>query len=79
MGKNEWISVKDRLPELPFDGWNSRVVICCEKDGHVSPMYYERVAVRGKSITRWRYIWNRIYDRGAITHWMPLPEPPEVK
>lgn len=50
---NEWISVKDRLPEggtvLATDG---RVVITAPSS----------------SVTA---------DGPAITHWMPLPEPPK--
>lgn len=73
----EWISVKDRLPELPDRKWCRRVVICCDVNGHVSPMYWARGIVRGELVERWEYIWYRVYDVGGITHWMPLPEPPE--
>lgn len=76
---SQWISVKDKLPELPDSKWCSRVVICCDVNGHVAPMHWERGIVRGKLVERWKYIWNRIYDGEGITHWMPLPEPPETE
>lgn len=66
----EWISVKDRLPEDSNDGFADAVLVT---DGFVQHMAY---FVGGE----WRFaesgeikepIWYR------ITHWMPLPEPPE--
>lgn len=71
-----WVSVKDKLPELPERDWCSKMVISCDKNGHVAPMTWERAQVRGKTIDRWKYHWDKIYDGAGITHWMPLPEPP---
>lgn len=76
-GKPAWIRVKDRLPELPDFDHCDRMVITCDWKGHVAPMYWERRTIRGKSIERWRYHFDRIYDGFGITHWMPLPEPPK--
>ena len=73
---NEWVSVEERLPELPEKDWCSKMVISCDKNGHVAPMIWERAQVRGKMIERWKYHWDRIYDGAGITHWMPLPAPP---
>ena len=58
---NEWISVKDRLPEmgqevLMFNG------------------YGMHVAYHDKAEKEWRWNILRFY---AVTHWMPLPEPPK--
>ena len=78
LGKESgWISVKDRLPELPDFDHCDRMVITCDWKGHVAPMYWERRTIRGKSIERWRYHFDRVYDCFGITHWMPLPEPPK--
>ena len=74
---NEWVSVEERLPELPDASWCSRSVIVCDNDSNVAPLLWARAQVRGKTVERWRYHWGRIYDGPEITHWMPLPEPPE--
>ena len=65
---NEWVSVEERLPELPEKDWCSKMVISCDKNGHVAPMIWERAQVRGKMIERWKYHWDRIYDGAGITH-----------
>ena len=66
----EWISVKDRLPEYSNDGFADAVLVT---DGFVQHMAY---FVGGE----WRFaesgeikepMWYR------ITHWMPLPQPPK--
>lgn len=66
----EWISVKDRLPEDSNDGFADAVLVT---DGFVQHMAY---FVGGE----WRFaesgeikepMWYR------ITHWMPLPTPPK--
>ena len=76
---NEWISVEDRLPELPDRKWCEVMVITAQKgDNKSRVMIYERAVVRGKQVERWKYHWDRIAD---ITpdFWMPLPEPPESR
>lgn len=57
--RNEWISVKDRLPE------KDEYVLCfCNiGDGFQAIFHY------GK---------ERKFNGTAVTHWMPLPKPPEV-
>lgn len=73
---SEWISVKDRLPELPGTSWASKMVIACKESRWVAPMIYERAIVRGKPVERWKNYWDCIaYEK--VTHWMPLPEPPK--
>ena len=66
----EWISVKDKLPEYSNDGFADAVLVT---DGFVQHMAY---FVGGE----WRFaesgeikepMWYR------ITHWMPLPETPK--
>ena len=71
----EWISVKDKHPE---DG---RYVLVCGSNGTVQNATYflEERMIAGK------YFWfcshedseSEPLDYCAITHWMPLPEPPE--
>ena len=59
-----WISIKDRLPEEDSRGI-SKVVIAYYADGRVRDHYTHKG------------VWWQ--PRGEITHWMPLPEPPNVK
>ena len=56
-----WISVKDRLPEE--DGLYT--VYC--KDGSMAHAWFE---------DKW-FIDHCECGAGYVTHWMPLPEPPE--
>ena len=63
----EWISVKNRLPE------NDQVVLCFMKDKAFGTF----------RVFQWNYIdwqWNdgnEWFDEKDVTHWMPLPQPPE--
>lgn len=59
--KNEWISVKERLPEI-----DDEVIIYV--DGITDCAFYigRNIFERG----------NRIRETD-VTHWMPIPEPPQ--
>ena len=62
----EWISVKDRLPEA----WK-QVLIYSRHDFCESAVY---IGVPGK----WRVTWNHeMLEADSVTHWMPLPQPPK--
>lgn len=59
---NEWVRVEERLPEE-----KQRVIVRCERVG---------------TSVGW-ILWGRWMTdigpyAGDVTHWMPLPEPPEV-
>ena len=74
---NEWVSVEERLPELPDRDWCSIMVITAQKNNPKSrPMIYERAVVRGKRVERWKYYWDRIADE-LPDYWRPLPAPPD--
>ena len=62
--KMEWISVKDRLPELANDYDVVHVLIYLD-DGFITGADYEKDGFE---------LWA---DSGEVTHWMPLPEPPK--
>ena len=62
----EWISVKDRLPEQ-----GQQVLIYSRYDFCEVALY---IGIPGK----WRVTWNHdMLDADSVTHWMPLPQPPK--
>jgi len=65
---SEWIPVTERLPE----SINEYVLCCGEKGGQFVGWIAEGMIESGKA---------RAFQHGGrgrnITHWMPLPEPPE--
>lgn len=68
----EWISVKERLPDK-----NDRVIACVIFYGE--PVVWDGVRWNGKE---WQTETEAVYDYWTsimhpVTHWMPLPEPPE--
>ena len=74
--KDEWISVKDRLPEE-----NELVIVMSVVTGEYG---IGRIEPIGSGYYQWAvgekdgviYLHGHSFNR--ITHWMPLPEPPEV-
>ena len=68
---NEWISIKDRLPEP--ETW---VMVYIEYPSPVLEM--ERGIQKMSSIKKMFYDGKSFYcDFGNITYWQPLPEPPK--
>jgi hypothetical protein len=57
----EWISVKDRLPEK--DG----IYLTCNKKKEYEFHFFQT----GKRM------WPAVWAEDGVTHWMPLPEPPK--
>ena len=61
-----WIPVTEKLPEDWVD-----VLVLSELDFCETAVY---IGIPGK----WRVTWNHdMLEKNSITHWMPLPEPPE--
>ena len=58
---NEWVSVEERLPEE-----KQRVIVRCE-----------RVGTSVGWILWGRWMTDIGPDAGEVTHWMPLPAPPD--
>ncbi len=76
---NDWISGKDRLPELPNEKYCWVCVLGYRKTSkRCIPMFYECTVVRGKSVERWKDMWDRITSE-TPDFWMPLPEPPKER
>ena len=71
-----WISVKDRLPEA--DGPYIVMTLRSWEDAPFRVMIMELTTERGRSgkIRRWK--WGHRVSMWRVTHWMELPEPPEV-
>ena len=59
-----WISVEERLPEPDTDVLTRRSI------GTMDVEVYHEDEVS--------WTWDG-YSKGFVTHWMPLPEPPEVE
>lgn len=59
--RSQWISVKDKLPQ------KFEPVIVCREEGKVEQGY--------KDVGDWWKVYGTRTKR--VTHWMPLPEPPE--
>ena len=74
---NEWISVKDRLPE---EDDNYIVTACDEGCSAGEGIWYSTVVVLAeyyKGSWTW-YDGGREYSlEGIVTHWMPMPQPPK--
>lgn len=63
-----WISVKDRLPELRYGNRSDCVLICYENGSVSIGIYYADID------------WADLTDDDmwrSVTHWMPLPKPPK--
>ena len=69
--KQEWISVKDRLPKS-----NQEVLVY--RGGHIGDLMNVYIYV-GNDKWEDEYGYWSVTDDEGITHWMPLPEPPTEK
>lgn len=79
--KPRWIPVTERLPEL-----NQEVLVYAvgKIDGFIGSSVFalsERFLFKffpsSKGTEEWRSPWQYFMEDYEITHWMPLPEPPE--
>ena len=68
---SEWISVEERLPEeKPY---RLEFLIGCKSNGVVHEILYNSKTQKFVSIDKGNF------ELKNVTHWMPLPEPPEEK
>lgn len=70
--KMNWISVKERLPKV-----NKDVLL-------FSPFYLDYKYFIGKLLKDGAFVCEEaerdiFFGKEKVTHWMPLPEPPEVE
>jgi len=67
---NEWISVEDRLPEK-----GEHVFCYCREDYEQRGYHVKTTHWDGEGDT---HEFKSVYERYiSVTHWMPLPKPPE--
>jgi hypothetical protein len=66
---SDWISVKDRMPEKSGD-----YLVFVE--GMIENMMYSK---RHSAWNATDLICDKKHEITTVTHWMPLPEPPETK
>lgn len=67
--KPQWIPVTERLPDMHVE------VLVCTEDYGKTELGFATVAVFDG--TAWLEAWERKTYLTAVTHWMPLPEPPK--
>ena len=79
---NNWISVKERLPEDNVV-WGSKIGVFNHYrsylvfNGESVRIGHYRTGIGDKNFAPFwdgEYYW---YDYNKVTHWMPLPEPPK--
>lgn len=73
--KRQWISVKDRLPEVYRDEYGELIpFLVCIKDERYPLVLDQRYPFRAVyNGIFWYYGWAEV----NVTHWMPLPDPPK--
>lgn len=70
--QSEWISVEDRLPEI-----GTRVLLCGRYEGKGIIAY---CAIGYFDGITYREHWGAdINGTAEVTHWQPLPEPPDTR
>ena len=68
---NGWISVKDRMPD------DKKQYLICRINGRIDIAYYQPM---GDKFSNHEPFWQGSTRRFTIvTHWRPLPEPPEME
>ena len=59
----EWINAKDKMPK-------KEVEVLVYTDGHVTHGSYSEI---------WKTFVAHAHEVPRVTHWMPLPEPPNLE
>lgn len=72
----EWISVEEMVPDCE-QGAESKAVLFITKQGFMYTGYYGCGGIYHDRYFREYKNSTEGYDISSVTHWMPLPEPPE--
>ena len=75
-----WVSVDDRMPPGINGEVSPRVLIALVSKEYESAPVYQIVTIGyyHHSLDEWRAGCKPLKDYKRVTHWMALPEPPEV-
>lgn len=68
---SKWIPVEERLPEIEED-------VLCSRGNHIGRLM-DVYTYMGDDKWEDTYGYSVRTEYEGITHWMPLPEPPEMK
>lgn len=74
----EWISVEEMVPDCE-QGAESKAVLFITKQGFMYTGYYGCGGIYHDRYFREYKNSTEGYDISSVTHWMPLPEPPDMK
>lgn len=81
MSVDEWISVKDRLPEEKINPVTmdfQKVICCCDFGGEPKRIDVRTYGYGTPMGYKEAHFWHGPQSMdGVVTHWMLLPEPPK--
>ena len=69
----QWVSVEDRLPERNGE----YIVTACDEGEPYDEIIWNDTVVVCAEYYKGCWTWEEYSLDGIVTHWMPLPEPPE--
>ena len=79
---NSWISVNEQLPEHLPENKGKKIIPCivalesCYPNGKATIQKRQRQPLYNYDGDQYGWEWSRI-GASRVTHWQPLPEPPE--
>jgi hypothetical protein len=66
----EWIKTEDKLPECSDDSCSDEVIVCSDGEVITGMRYWKRDGIFMNEM-------DCAFSLDEISHWMPLPQPPE--
>lgn len=69
-----WVKVEDRLPENPYE---AVIVSIRTTNGNGDPATWETIGYYDNG--NWVLVDGRFEENETVTHWMPMPRPPEAE